>query len=143
VFESRQRVGIYLFTTASRPALRPTQPPIQWVSGTLSLGVKRPRCEGTTHLHLVPRLRMHGAIPPLAQYAFKAWCKVQGPNIHLSTLFSNTLNPCSSLSVRGQVSHPYETRGKMMIFMFQSLYIYRGNRKTRNFEEIGNKIPQI
>jgi hypothetical protein len=33
---------ISVFTTASRPALRPTQPPIQWVPAALSLGVKRP-----------------------------------------------------------------------------------------------------
>jgi hypothetical protein len=39
-FESRQGLGIFLFTTASRPALRPTQPPIRWVPGALSLGVK-------------------------------------------------------------------------------------------------------
>jgi hypothetical protein len=26
----------------SRPALEPTQPPIQWVPGAVSLGVKRP-----------------------------------------------------------------------------------------------------
>jgi len=32
---------IYLFTTASRPALRLTQPLYQWVSGALSLGVRR------------------------------------------------------------------------------------------------------
>jgi hypothetical protein len=31
--------------TVSRPALGPTQPPIQWVLGALSLGVKRPWCE--------------------------------------------------------------------------------------------------
>jgi len=31
-----------LFTTASRMALGPSQPPIQWVTGVLSLGVKRP-----------------------------------------------------------------------------------------------------
>jgi polysaccharide pyruvyl transferase WcaK-like protein len=31
-----------------------------------------------------------------------------GPNILLSTLFSNTLNLCSSLSVRDHVSHPYK-----------------------------------
>jgi polysaccharide pyruvyl transferase WcaK-like protein len=30
-----------------------------------------------------------------------------GPNIFLSTLFSNTLSLCSSLIVRDQVSHPY------------------------------------
>jgi hypothetical protein len=29
----------------SRTALGPTQPPIQWVPGALSLGVKRPGCE--------------------------------------------------------------------------------------------------
>jgi len=34
-------VGIFLFTTASKPALKPIQPPIQWVIGALSLGVKR------------------------------------------------------------------------------------------------------
>jgi len=33
---------VFLFTTASRTALGPTQPPIQWVPGVLSLGVKRP-----------------------------------------------------------------------------------------------------
>jgi hypothetical protein len=35
-------LGIFLFTTASRTVLGPTQPPIQWVPGDLSLGVKRP-----------------------------------------------------------------------------------------------------
>jgi hypothetical protein len=30
------------FTTASRPALGSTLPPIQWVPGALSVGIKRP-----------------------------------------------------------------------------------------------------
>ena len=34
------------------------------------------------------------------------------PNIFFSTLFSNTLNLCSSLIVRDQVSQPYKTSGK-------------------------------
>jgi hypothetical protein len=37
--------GIFSLATASRPALRPTQPPIQWVSRTLTPGVKRPEHE--------------------------------------------------------------------------------------------------
>jgi hypothetical protein len=36
------RAGIFLFTTASRTALVPTQPPIQRKLGVLSVGVKRP-----------------------------------------------------------------------------------------------------
>jgi len=34
-------LGIFLFTTAFRPALGPTQPPIQWVPEALSLGAKQ------------------------------------------------------------------------------------------------------
>jgi hypothetical protein len=36
------RVKNFLFSKSSRPALRSTQPPIQWVPGALSPGVKRP-----------------------------------------------------------------------------------------------------
>ena len=36
-----------------------------------------------------------------------------GPNIFLSTLFSNTLGLLSSLNVSDQVSHPYKTTGKI------------------------------
>jgi len=39
---------LYLYLTAFRTALRPTQPPIQWVPES-GPGVKQ-----TTHLHLVP-----------------------------------------------------------------------------------------
>jgi hypothetical protein len=53
------------FDTMSRPALGPTQPPIQWVPGVLSMGVKRP---GRGADHSPPssaEVRMNGAIPPL------------------------------------------------------------------------------
>jgi len=39
-FESRQGLGIFLFTTVSRSALEPTPPLIRWVTGALFLGVK-------------------------------------------------------------------------------------------------------
>jgi hypothetical protein len=64
-FESRLRLGIFLLTTASRPALGSTYPPIQWVPGALSLGVKWRGVKPNAHLHLAPRPWMRGAIPPL------------------------------------------------------------------------------
>jgi len=38
-----------------------------------------------------------------------------GPNISLSTLFSNTLSLRSSLSVSDQVSNPFKTTGKITV----------------------------
>jgi len=40
-----------------------------------------------------------------------------GPNILLSTLLLNTLNLCSSLSVRYQVSHPYKRQNYSCIHL--------------------------
>jgi hypothetical protein len=61
--------GIFLLATTSRPALRPAQPPVQWVPEDLSFRVML-----TTHFHLVTIIR--GAIPPLPHYVFTAWCLV-------------------------------------------------------------------
>jgi len=41
LYESRQELGIFLFTTASRQALGPTHTPIQCVLGALTMEVKR------------------------------------------------------------------------------------------------------
>jgi hypothetical protein len=39
------RIKIFLSYIVTRPALGPTQPPTQWVLGSLSLGVKQQGCE--------------------------------------------------------------------------------------------------
>jgi hypothetical protein len=39
-FDFRRGLGNFLFTTASITTLQPTQPPIQWVPGAVSLGSK-------------------------------------------------------------------------------------------------------
>jgi hypothetical protein len=43
----------------------PTEPPIIWVPGVLSEEVKWPLDGARTHVDLVLRLRMSGAVPPL------------------------------------------------------------------------------
>jgi hypothetical protein len=39
-FDSRRGQRIFPLASVSRPALGPTQPPVQWVPGALSPGVK-------------------------------------------------------------------------------------------------------
>jgi hypothetical protein len=55
---SRQEQEIFLSSIMSRPALEPTQPPVQWVPGAVYPGIKRQGVKLTTLLHLVPMLRM-------------------------------------------------------------------------------------
>jgi len=51
-----------------RPDLGPTQPPIQWVPGAVSLEVKRPGSEADyrgqecVELYLQPPIRLHGVV---------------------------------------------------------------------------------
>jgi hypothetical protein len=72
-FDSRQELENFLFATASGPALD-----IQWAPGILSPGGKSGRSvKLTTHLQLVPRLKMRGFIPPHRQYVFMVWCLVK------------------------------------------------------------------
>jgi hypothetical protein len=48
----------------SIPALGPNQPPIQWVPGALSLGVKQPGCEAENSPPSNAEVKMRGAMPP-------------------------------------------------------------------------------
>jgi hypothetical protein len=64
-FGSRQGQEIFLFSTVSRPALRPTQPPIQWVPWAFPPWVKQPG----RNLHLLPRSRNSNSTPHAP-----SWC---------------------------------------------------------------------
>jgi hypothetical protein len=44
-FDSWRGLGIFFFATMSGMALGPPKPPIQWVPGALSLGLKQLGCE--------------------------------------------------------------------------------------------------
>jgi hypothetical protein len=56
----------FLFSTASRPTLRSTQPPIQWVPGALSTGVKRQRREADHSPPFNGEVKEGGVIAPLS-----------------------------------------------------------------------------
>ena len=62
-----------------------------------------------------------------------------GPNILLSTLFTNTLSLRSSLSVKDQVSHPYKTTGKIRILYILLVVFWVTNWKTKNCAHNENK----
>jgi hypothetical protein len=48
-----------------------------------------------------------------------------GSNIHLSTLFSNTLRLCSSINVSVQVLHPYKATGKIIVpYILIFIFLY-------------------
>jgi hypothetical protein len=70
-FDSRQ-CTIFFSSTVSRPALGPTQPPIQWVPGALSPGLKWQEREADRSLPSNAEVKNGGAISPLPPYVYMA-----------------------------------------------------------------------
>jgi hypothetical protein len=68
-FNFQWGLGIFLFTTTSRMALRPTQPPIQWVPMALPLGVKQ--------------LRHEAEHPPPYSVKIKEWVELYHHSSHM------------------------------------------------------------
>jgi hypothetical protein len=102
-FCSRRGLRTFIFSTASRTILGPTQPPIQWVPGALSLGVKQQGREAdhsptSNAQYAFASFKSTGITLPLpyppcsGKYAFKAssdkisnWSiKVQFKSAHVS-----------------------------------------------------------
>jgi hypothetical protein len=80
--------NFFLFSTASRTALEPTQSSIQWVPRAFSFGVRGRGVKLTTHLHLLPRLKNVWIYASTPQYAFMEWCLVSLPLIYVINLIN-------------------------------------------------------
>jgi hypothetical protein len=76
-FECRQGLELFLFTTVSRPVLGPTKPPIQWVTGALSLGIKQPVREADHSPPSSAEVKNAWSYTSTHQYNFMAWCSVK------------------------------------------------------------------
>jgi hypothetical protein len=66
---------MFFFSTASKPALGPTQPPIQWVrgGGALSPGVKRPVRENDHSPPFSAAVQEWWVYTSSTAYVFMAW----------------------------------------------------------------------
>jgi len=65
---------IFLFVTASRTTLGPTQLPIAWLSGDLSSGVKRPKREFDHSFPSSTEVMNARSYTSISQFIFMAWC---------------------------------------------------------------------
>jgi hypothetical protein len=72
---SQLRRDILLFSTAFRPSLGPTQPPVQWVSGALSSRIKEPGREAD-HSPSSAQVDNAASYTPIPPYVFRAWCLI-------------------------------------------------------------------
>jgi hypothetical protein len=75
-FDSRHGLGIFIFATASKPALEPTQPPIQWVLGISSPEVKRPGRKSNLLLPSNIEVKNKRNYTSTQSYVFMALCLV-------------------------------------------------------------------
>jgi hypothetical protein len=76
-FNSRRGLGIFLFSTASSPALGPTQPPIQWVPEAPSPGVKRSWRKADHSTPSSAEVKNAWSYTSTRQYVLMAWCLVK------------------------------------------------------------------
>jgi hypothetical protein len=73
----RQEQGFLLLATASRPALGPTEPPIQGVPGVISPVVKGSEREADPTLSSSAEVKNAWSYTSTLPYVFMAWCLVK------------------------------------------------------------------
>jgi hypothetical protein len=69
----------------------------------------------------------------LCNFLYDPSSSLLGPNILLNTLFSKTLDLCSSLKVEDQVLHPYSTTGKITVLYILIFRFFDMRREDKIF----------
>jgi hypothetical protein len=92
----------------SRPALEPTHPPIQWVPGALSLGVKQPGFKAdhspTSNTEVKNALR-YTSTPPIC-FPFMAWCSGKAQGQLYFTYATNVIEIRACIVIQGSLIYP-------------------------------------
>jgi hypothetical protein len=100
---------------SSRQALGPTQNPVQWVTGFFPQRLSGQGVKLTTHLHLMAKFKMSGAIPLLPLYVVMAWT---GTTLHTHT----------------------HTHTQIYIYIYIYIWNFALRQWMRNFEVISDKL---
>jgi hypothetical protein len=79
-------MGFFLFVAASRPALWPTQPHTQWVTGALFAGVKRSKREADHSLPSSAEVKNVWSYVSTHPYVFVAWYLIKRRDVFTLTL---------------------------------------------------------
>jgi hypothetical protein len=123
VFSSQQRQwrDFFHFATASRPALGPTQPHPMGTRGSFPAGKAAGAWSWPLTSIQCRSQRMCGAIPPLPQYAFRAWHSVKA-QVQLYLMHTTQ----SSSSPRFQISFfpfPFHSSNLHIYFVVCSPFV--------------------
>jgi hypothetical protein len=83
-------------------------------------------------------------LPTVQLVPFSVTSSVLNLNILLRTLFSNTLSLCSSLNVRGQVSHTHiQNNWQNYSFIYLIFTFLDGRREEKSLNQMVASIPRI
>jgi hypothetical protein len=115
-FEFRGGLGIFLFTTASRSALGPTQPFMQWVPGILSLEVRRPGREADHSPPSSAEVKNAWNYTSTPPYPSMTWCSVKKKHRDNFIFYLHFMMTRSFLSIPNHNSCKYESEETVYSF---------------------------
>jgi hypothetical protein len=110
----------FFFTTASRPALGPTQPHVQWVPEALSLEVKRPGRGADYSPKSSAEIKNAWSYTSTPQYTSMAWClvktKITGAHLPFTLQWSRVLEKLTVSQLLKKLPTFYRIRNLIIVF---------------------------